>query len=165
MKTIRNIAIMLALLAAVGQRPTAAQKTDAPEALIASVLDNVHKFASTAEFENYFAQYAPDAIFFGTDPEERWTISDFKAYARPAFERGGWTYHQSNRHIYLSSNGETAWFDEELENANYGMTRGTGVLVLTPSGWRVAQYNLSIPLPNDITRDVVRQIQEFNAKQ
>ncbi len=159
----RTIFLIL-ILAAVGRRPTAAQSTEETTGLISAVLDNVHSAAAAAEFDRYFAQYTADAIFFGTDPEERWTIADFKAYATPAFKRGGWTYHPSERHIFIGEGGRTAWFDESLENENYGTTRGTGVLVLTGQGWRVSQYNLSIPVPNDLALSLVEEIRAFHEK-
>jgi hypothetical protein len=37
--------------------------------------------------------FAPDGIFIGTDATERWTVAEFKAYAKPHFDKGrGWTY-------------------------------------------------------------------------
>ena len=49
---------------------------------------------------------------------------------------------------------------EVLWNEAYGTCRGTGVLSLTDNGWRIAQYNLSIPIPNDLTRDFAARIKE-----
>jgi hypothetical protein len=37
-------------------------------------------------------------------------------------------------------------------------TRGSGVLVLEGGRWKVAQYNLSIPIPNELVREIVRVI-------
>ena len=42
-------------------------------------------------------------------------------------------------------------------------TRGSGVLVLREGEWKVAQYNLTIPIPNPLAGDVVRQIRELEA--
>ena len=82
------------------------------EEAVNKVLDNIHKYASEANFEGYFDLYTEGAIFLGTDATERWTISEFKGYARPAFDRGsGWTYVMTERNIYLSPDGNTAWFD------------------------------------------------------
>ena len=59
---------------------------------IDALLDGLHRDAHEGNFQSYFARYSPDAIF-GTDKTERWTIEDFKAYAKPAFEDGhGWTF-------------------------------------------------------------------------
>lgn len=129
------------------------------EAAVSAVLDALHDAASKAEFDRYFGLYTDDAIFLGTDATERWTLDQFKAYARPSFDAGrGWTYHPVERHVYVSADGRTAWFDETLENAGLGDTRGSGALVREGDTWKVAQYNLTIPIPNAMARDVVGQI-------
>ena len=51
-------------------------------------------------------------------------------------------------------------FDELLENEKYGTCRGSGVLIATPEGWRIAQYNLTFVVPNDIALEVVKTIRE-----
>ena len=59
---------------------------------IHALLDGLHRDASEARFEDYFARFTPDAVFLGTDRSERWTIPEFKAYAAPVFAEGrGWT--------------------------------------------------------------------------
>ena len=62
------------------------------------------------------------------------------------------------RHISISADGATAWFDERLDNASLGETRGSGVLIRSGDRWQVVQYNLTIPIPNALAGDVVRQI-------
>ena len=65
--------------------------------------------------------------------------------------------------IALSSSGARAmiaWFDERLENAKIGVCRGTGVLLRTADGWKIAQYNLSVPVPNELMSEVVLLIQK-----
>ena len=58
-----------------------------------ALLDGLHQDAHEGNFQTYFARYTSDAIFLGTDKTERWTIEEFKAYAKPAFADGhGWTY-------------------------------------------------------------------------
>ena len=134
------------------------------EAAASAVLDAVHRLASEADFEGYFALYTDDAIFLGTDAAERWTIADFKQYARPAFDRGtGWTYTMTERNVFVSGDGNTAWFDERLQNAAFGECRGTGVLVKQDGEWKVAQYNLTVPIPNDLLRTFASQIKAHHA--
>jgi len=126
---------------------------------VAGVLDDLHDAASKADGERYFGLFAPEAVFFGTDATERWPLEEFRRYASQRFESGsGWTYHPSRRHIYFSQDRRTAWFDEVLVNAKYGECRGTGVLVKRRSDWKIAQYNLSIPIPNEIALEVVEMI-------
>lgn len=123
------------------------------------VLDQLHHAASQAEGEAYFALFAPDAVFLGTDATERWTLAEFKAYALPYFSAGrGWTYVTTERHLNLAADGGHASFDELLEHASFGQCRGTGVLRRINGQWKIEQYHLTIPLPNAIARDVVAMI-------
>lgn len=47
-----------------------------------------------------------------------------------------------------------------LDNDKYGECRGTGVLVKLGGAWRIVQYNLTIPIPNEIALDVVEMIRQ-----
>ncbi len=126
---------------------------------VVAVLDDFHAAASEADEERYFGHFGPDAVFLGTDPEERWTQAEFRDYVHPYFARGqGWTYKATSRHVLLSADGSTAWFDEMLFNEKYGVCRGTGVLQLRDGAWKIEQYNLSIPIPNDLALEVVERI-------
>jgi len=83
------------------------------------------------------------------------------AFTKPYFEQGhGWTYVPLERHITIGSDGVTAWFDERLQNDNLGECRGSGVLVWEDGAWKVAQYNLTIPVPNALAGEVVKRIRE-----
>ena len=131
---------------------------------IDSVLSGIHQYASEANFEAYFNLYTEDGIFLGTDASERWTIDEFKQYAKPAFDRGsGWTYHMTDRHIYISDDGNSAWFDEQLTNEGYGLCRGTGALVKIDGSWKVSQYNLTVPIPNALLREVAGMIEKLDS--
>lgn len=126
---------------------------------IERVLDQLHRSASEADGERYFALFAPGAIFFGTDATERWTVDEFRAYAEPYFSQGqGWTYEVLERHVFLGGAGATAWFDERLWNEKYGECRGTGALELIAGTWRIAQYNLTFPVPNEVSGEVTEII-------
>ena len=131
---------------------------------VSKVIDALHQYASEARFNDYFDLYSPSAVFIGTDASETWTLEEFKQYAKPVFDRGqGWTYMSKDRHIYFSAKHDVAWFDELLDNASLGLTRGTGVLIKTPEGWKFTQYHLTIPIPNDLAHDVASQIKAYNA--
>jgi ketosteroid isomerase-like protein len=141
---------------------TSSSHAQSGEDAVSAVLDAVHRLASEADFEGYFDLYAPDAVFLGTDASERWSIDEFKEYARPAFDRGtGWTYAMIERNIFLSDDGRTAWFDERLENEGFGECRGTGVLEKSNGVWKVSQYNLTVPIPNALLRSVASQIRDL----
>lgn len=123
------------------------------------VLDQFHAAAAQADLETYFGLMTDEVVFLGTDGSERWQGDEFRDFVRPRFEAGkGWEYQSDDRHILFSSDGALAWFDEALSHAELGHCRGSGVLVREPSGWKVAQYNLSVPIPNDILLSVVAQI-------
>jgi pimeloyl-ACP methyl ester carboxylesterase len=123
---------------------------------VAGVLDDFHNAAAKADEVRYFDHFAPDAVFLGTDAGERWTLAQFRRYAAPHFAAGrGWTYTPTVRHVTISPDGSVAWFDEMLDNARYGTCRGTGVLVRIEGRWRIAQYHLTKPVPNDLMDELV----------
>lgn len=138
----------------------------AETAAVSAVLDSLHYYASVPNEDAYFALMGPESVFIGTDVTERWPVRDFRTYAHARFEQGnGWTYRlrEGTRHVSISARGDVAWFDEILENENYGATRGTGVLRLIEGDWKIAQYHLTIPVPNDIAQDVVAMIRDLAA--
>ena len=123
-------------------------------------LDSFHRAAAEADFERYTALMTGDIVFLGTDATERWQGESFPAFARPYFESGqGWEYRPYDRTLTVSKAGDVAWFDELLRHDRLGVCRGSGVLVLENGVWKVAQYNLSVPIPNDIVYSVANQIQ------
>ncbi len=155
----RYIYILLLLCVCAQAADPNAQKT------ISDQLDDFHQRASRAQGPEYFAHFAPDAIFLGTDITERWTVDEFKAYAMPFFEKGkGWTYLPQERHVTISKDGKTAWFDETLKSQNYGATRGSGVLVKLGGEWKISQYNLTVPVPNALLPEVVEMIKASELK-
>lgn len=139
----------------------AATKAD-DKADVSAVLDDLHSAAAAADWPRYFALYTDDAIFLGTDVTERWDKPTFQGYASRS---NGWTYTLRERNIDLTPDGDHAWFDEVLDNAKYGTSRGTGVVIRTPSGWKIAQYHLVFPIPNDLAAGITQQIQTFEARQ
>jgi ketosteroid isomerase-like protein len=129
----------------------------AERAAVDAILSEFHRLASQGDFGPYFELFTDDAVFMGTDASERWSVEDFRGYASAS---DGWTYDMTERHIFLDAEANTAWFDERLENARYGETRGTGVLVRTAGGWKITQYNLTIPVPNELALEFVERIRE-----
>lgn len=134
-----------------------------PREAVAATLDDFHDAASDADAERYFAHFARDAVFLGTDAGERWSVEEFRAYAEPFFSRGqGWTYWPTERHIRVRRNGRVAWFDERLRHAKYGEVRGSGVLVREGGRWHIAQYNLAFPVPNELVEELVARIRALD---
>ena len=135
---------------------TKAPDRAALEADAAKVLDAFHAAAARADEKTYFDTFAPGGVFLGTDRTERWDVEAFRAYAHPHFEKGkAWTFTATRRAITLSSDARVAWFDEDLASTHLGPVRGSGVLVRGEQGpWKLAQYNLSVPIPNEKFKDV-----------
>jgi hypothetical protein len=134
---------------------------DPAEAEIAAVSAAVEATLSWSSTAAYFALFTPDARFIGTDATERWSLDGLRAFTEPYFSRGqGWTYTPRNRVITLApiECRCIAWFDEELDNPDYGQTRGSGVLRKTADGWKIEQYVLSFAVPNDKAGAVVEEI-------
>lgn len=138
------------------------QSYNPSEQEVNQVLDDWHDAAAEADFDRYFDHFHSDSsIFMGTDATERWTVAEFRPWAEPHFEDGeAWNFTPEQRHIYFSGNGKTAWFDEELDTPNLGPARGSGVLLLDDQEWKIAHYNLSIPIPNAIADTVIQQVEE-----
>jgi hypothetical protein len=146
----------------------------AAAAEVARVLDDWHDAAAKADEARYFAHFAPSGVFLGTDAKERWDVDAFRAYAHPFFAKGrAWSFHATARHVTFAhgraGRGEAyvrdvAWFDETLATERLGPARGTGVLVRERSSdgyggpWRIALYDLSIPIPNERFDDVKKLI-------
>jgi ketosteroid isomerase-like protein len=125
-------------------------------------LDDFHDAASDADFDRYFSHFTPNGYFLGTDAGERWDRASFERYTRERFDEGtGWTYTPRSREVVINLEKGVAWFDELLDNASYGTSRGTGVLSRSADGeWRIEQYHLSFPIPNEIARDLTQQIKQ-----
>ena len=150
----KNILIIILVSVGIGQN---IRSTDAVE----NVLDNLHLYASEANGEKYFDLFAKNAVFFGTDISERWDKKAFQKYGMARFASGtGWTYFMKERNVFFSDDGKTAWFDEILINKS-GDFRGTGVLKIVNTEWKITQYNLLLPIPNDLMKKYATEIKDY----
>ena len=146
---------MVVLLTGCGAATTSAKTASEATPAIARELDDLHDAAGRSDEARYFAHFAPDAVFLGTDATERWDTAAFRAFAHPHFAAGkGWRFHATQRAITVSSDGGIAWFDEDLATENLGPARGSGVLVYANGTWKVSQYNLAITIPNERFKEV-----------
>lgn len=151
----KNILIIILVSVGIGQNIGA---TDAVE----NVLDNLHLYASEANGKKYFDLFAKNAVFFGTDISERWDKEAFQKYGMARFASGtGWTYFMKERNVYFSDDGKTAWFDEILISKKYGEYRGTGVLIFLETEWKITQYNLLLPIPNNLMKKYAAEIKNY----
>jgi len=159
-------AVLLAFLTLASPISLPAQDT-APLTAINATLDQLHDAASKADGARYFKLFADDAVYIGTDAAERWSIKEFRSYAEPYFAKGtGWTYKPRSRHVVIADIPChcIAWFDELLDSQSYGTSRGTGVLTLKNGSWRISQYALTFPIPNDLAKGMTTEIKAFEAK-
>ncbi len=153
------LAVSFALALAAFGAEAASPPGDAAKAIDA-VLDDWHDAAAKADEPRYFAHFTPDGVYLGTDATERWTASEFRAWAQPYFKRGkAWTFKAKKRNVVVA--GDTAWFDELLDTQNMGTCRGSGALRKVKGTWKIALYDLSIPIPNDIAKEVTGRIAAF----
>ena len=126
-----------------------------------AVLDAFHAAAADADEQRYLATLAEDMVFLGTAPGERWEADAWREFVRRYFSQGkGWAYVPSGRSVVVAADGETAWFDETVDNDHFGTCRGSGVLRRENDRWRIAQYNLTIPVPDELVPELVSQIRE-----
>ena len=127
-----------------------------PKETITKVLDNWHLAAANANFDKYMSAMTSDAIYIGTDATENWTKPQFEAFAKPYFDKGkAWSFTALERHIYLSKDQKTAWFDELL-NTQMKICRGSGVLIKVGKSWKIQHYVLSITVPNENSSEVIK---------
>jgi len=130
-----------------------------PVTAINAVIDDWHAAAAKADEVRYFSHFAPDAVFIGTDASERWPVKEFRKYTHARFKAGtAWTIVPKERHVSVSADGKFAWFDEAVVSLKWGPSRGSGVLMLIGKEWKIAQYNYSVPIPNDLLAPVTAMI-------
>ncbi len=158
----KNLCLFFSLAAFLCSASTAQSRETAGSSEVEAVeqiLNAFHKAASEADEELYFGFFAPEGVFMGTDGGERWTVPQYRAFAHPYFSAGkGWTFVPRDRFVFLDGRKTVAWFDEKLDSASYGECRGTGVLLKLDGAWKVAHYNLTVPVPNDLLKDLVQRI-------
>ncbi|WP_299894129.1 nuclear transport factor 2 family protein [uncultured Aquimarina sp.] len=131
---------------------------------INTILEQWHKAAADASFDNYFSLMTEDAIFIGTDPTENWDLTSFKAFSKPYFDKGkAWSFSTLERNIFVQPNSNLAWFDELLDT-QMGICRGSGVLEKTSKGWKVKHYVLSIAIPNENVKEITLLKKSFDTE-
>jgi ketosteroid isomerase-like protein len=157
--------------AATSFRRVAAVATDAEVLLdespetraVKAMLRDFHQAGVDADGERLFGHLEPDAILFGTDKHERFTVEEYKAFVDPYLSQGiGWTSVPTEQNVFVSDDGNFAWFDERLDKPGFGELRGTGVLHKVDGSWRVLQFNVAFTVPNDLARPLASMIQDLD---
>ncbi|HSM62934.1 MAG TPA: nuclear transport factor 2 family protein [Gillisia sp.] len=145
--------VLLLLIANFACITVNAQKVN-PKEQINSALENWHKAAATANFEDYFGLMTEDAVFIGTDATENWQNKEFREFSKPYFDKGkAWNFTTLERNIYTQQENNLAWFDELL-STQMGICRGSGIMERVNGDWKVKHYVLSIAIPNDNVTEV-----------
>ena len=145
--------VLLLLIANFACITVNAQKEN-PKEQINSALENWHKAAATANFEDYFGLMTEDAVFIGTDASENWQNKEFREFSKPYFDKGkAWNFTTLERNIYTQQENKLAWFDELL-STQMGICRGSGIMERVNGDWKVKHYVLSIAIPNDNVTEV-----------
>lgn len=122
-------------------------------------MDGWHQAAATADEDVFFGSMRDDAIYLGTDKTERWEKTVFQDWSARFFERDtAWAFTPYDRELYFSADGRTAWFEELLETW-MGPCRGSGVLTLEETGWKLAHYNLAMLIDNEDVQEVLQVIE------
>jgi uncharacterized protein (TIGR02246 family) len=159
MRIVAAIALLVGAALGVGM-VEGVDTSHADPAAVAAVVDDWHAAAAAADEARYFGHMTEDSVFLGTDATERWTKKQFQDYAHPHFAKGkAWSFTSVRRGVTFSKDGTVAWFDEDLSTPNLGPARGSGVLVYDGKNWRISQYNLSVPIPNEIFGEVKKLIE------
>lgn len=126
-------------------------------------VDGWHDDAANSRMA-YFDKIAKDGVYIGTDKTELWNREEFKAYAKPYFDRKkGWAMKPIRRNVYSTPDKHIVWFDELLDTS-MGVCQATGVIHRTPTGFEIEHYQLSMAVPNDVSKSVTKTIKEYEAK-
>ncbi len=119
------------------------------------IVDNWHKDVANSNFDAYFNTMTNDAIYIGTDASENWTKKQFMAFSKPYFDKKQtWNFKPLERHVFISDDGKTVWFDELLDTWMH-LCRGSGVLIKQGNDWKIKHYVLSVTVPNDSIKSVI----------
>tara|TARA_R110000868_G_scaffold73955_3_gene214031 strand:- start:1590 stop:2087 length:498 start_codon:yes stop_codon:yes gene_type:complete len=122
---------------------------------ISKVLDAWHKAAAETDFDTYFSLMTKNGVFIGTDATENWQNKAFREFSKPYFDSGrAWSFTSIERNIYINEEENFAWFDELLDT-QMKICRGSGVLQKIDGNWKIAQYVLSITVPNENVDDLI----------
>lgn len=125
-------------------------------------VDQWHADAAKAD-PAYFDKMAPDGIYIGTDKSEVWTREQFRAWAKPFFDRKkAWAFTAIKRNVYWSPDQRYAWFDEQL-NTQMGVCQASGVIHNAGGKLEIAHYQLSLAVPNPLMDKFTKAIKEFEA--
>lgn len=130
--------------------------TQPDEKQLNQLIDDWHSAASKADFDGYFGKMSEQSVYIGTAPNERWTKTEFIAFAKPYFDKGkAWDFKAKNRKWGFSEDGKTAWFDEELTTWMEDC-RGSGVIQFINNEWKIVFYDLHVIIENEKIKEFIQ---------
>ncbi len=128
---------------------------------VSAFLDEWHDDAAHARLR-YFDKIAPDGVYIGTDKSERWIRDDFKAWAKPFFDKGqAWEFHAIKRNIAFTPDKSVVWFDEQL-TTQMGICQASGIIRNNQGNLQIEHYQLSLTVPNDLVEHVKAEIKDYD---
>ena len=146
------------------RRNSCQTEPNAAEPAINEMLNAWHHAAAVADEDVFFGSMTPGGIYLGTDATERWLRDDMQAWSKKYFEReSAWAFTPHHRQVYLSADGQMAWF-EELLDTWMGVCRGSGVLEKTAEGWKIQHYNLAVTVPNEAINGFIELVKNTPKK-
>ncbi|WUR12740.1 nuclear transport factor 2 family protein [[Empedobacter] haloabium] len=164
--TLAAVALLLSVPACAAEPPAATTATAPDAAFVRQVnafVDGWHDDAAHTR-PAYFDKIAPQGVYIGTDKSEIWTRDQFKAWARPFWERKkAWSFTAQKRNVYYSPDRRYVWFDEQL-STQMGTCQASGVLRNTGDGFLVEHYQLSMAVPNALNAGFAKAIAEYESK-
>ena len=126
-------------------------------------MNSWHQAASDSNFEAYFNKIDSKGVFIGTDASENWSKQEFETYSKPHFAKGAaWNFKMLERNIYVDESKDVIWFDELLDTW-MGICRGSGVIIVENSEFKIKHYVLSLAIPNEDIQKVIDATSENNA--
>jgi hypothetical protein len=142
----------------------AAVLEESPEVqAVKAALRGLHQAGADADAERLFGCFDPDAIIFGTDKSERFTLEEYRNFAGPYLAQGhGWTSVPTEQNVYVSDDGNFAWFDERLDKPGFQELRGTGVMRKVDGSWKVLQMNTAFTVPNELAGPLAEMARELD---
>jgi hypothetical protein len=113
---------------------------------------------------DYFDKIAPQGVYIGTDKSEVWTRDQFKAWAKPYWDKKkAWAFTAQKRNVYFSPDKKYVWFDEQL-NTQMGTCQASGVLRNTGKGFLIEHYQLSLAVPNELLDSFTGKIKAHESR-
>jgi hypothetical protein len=135
---------------------------DAQSTEVDTFVDDWHAAASRADAKNFFEMMGENSVYIGTDAAERWSKTEFYAFAKPYFDKGkAWDFKAYDRQVHVSKDGNYVWFSELLTTW-MGICRGSGILHKSANGWQIEQYHLSVTVPNEVIKDFISLVDNFS---